>query len=351
TLADRIGWVIIHPDLYSHVEARVCHLPEVKDLIDVYRALARAAPSYGALIKYNKRTPAPKSEKKKVVQVANEAYQAVIQAAEKIISMLANPQVAGVLSDLMPLRHPHSTQNWGHVFWPQRLDDSQEPLGAESSDEDKEQDEVRSEEGWSIPSTNPWKLPTPNSKEEAIKWGQSIEKSPPSLISSRSSSPCSEAESFDLLPELNHLELSTVDEVSEEEFHKALEVAARAPSPPPPPPPPPTLIKNVEEPHGRCGYFRGTGEDRLGYINLSDDIFMVPHEPFGTSVTQIMAAYHLRWPEASIRTTKAASLLIDDVIARRGNFPAFKVEAEHTPMTYRQALGMSAAESAQWDLI
>ena len=47
----------------------------------------------------------------------------------------------------------------------------------------------------------------------------------------------------------------------------------------------------------------------------------------------------------------AASLLIDDVIARRGNFPDFKIEAERTPTTYRQAIGMSAAESAQWDCI
>ncbi|KAI0324929.1 hypothetical protein GY45DRAFT_1375147 [Cubamyces sp. BRFM 1775] len=240
TLADRIGWVIVHPDLYSHVEARVCHLPEVKDLIDVYQALARAAPSYGALITYNKRTLAPKSEKKKVVQVANKAYQAVIQAAEKVISMLANPQVAGVLSDLMLLRHQHSTQNWGHVSWPQRLNNYQKPLGAESLDEDKEQDE----------------LPTPDPKEETIKWGlTSVEESTPSLVSSRSSLPCSEAESFDLLPELHHLELSTVDKLPEEEFHKALEVIARAPSPPPPPPPPTTFIKNIEEPRGRCGYF------------------------------------------------------------------------------------------------
>ncbi|KAJ8472657.1 hypothetical protein ONZ51_g8372 [Trametes cubensis] len=47
----------------------------------------------------------------------------------------------------------------------------------------------------------------------------------------------------------------------------------------------------------------------------------------------------------------AAALLIDDVLARRGNFPAFKIEAERIPTTYRQALGMSAAESAQWDCI
>ena len=111
TLADRIGWVIVHPDLYSHVEARIAHLPEVKDLIDIYRSLARAAPSYGVLVNYNKRTSAPRSEKKKVDQVANEAYQAVIQAAEKVLSMLANPQIAGALSDLMPLCNQHGTHS------------------------------------------------------------------------------------------------------------------------------------------------------------------------------------------------------------------------------------------------
>ena len=39
------------------------------------------------------------------------------------------------------------------------------------------------------------------------------------------------------------------------------------------------------------------------------------------------------------------------VLTHRGNFPAFKIEAECTPTTYRQALGMSAAELAQWDCI
>ena len=348
TLADRIGWVIVHPDLYSHVEARISHLPEAKDLIDVYRALARAAPSYGVLVNYNKRTSAPKSEKKKVDQVANEAYQAVIQGAEKVLSMLANPQIAGALSDLMPLRNQHGTHNWGHIFWPQRLDDYPEPIEV---DEDEDAD-VSSVGGWSVPSTDPWKVATPDPEEEAVKWGQTSEESTPSLVSSRSDSPYSEVESFDLLPELEHLELSTVDEVdelSEEEFHKALKVAVRAPSPPPPPSS--TLTKNAEEPRGRCGFFRGTGEDRLGYVNSNGDIFVVPNNPFGISVTRIMVAYHLRWPEASVRTTMAASLLIDDVIARRGNFPAFKIEAERTPTTYRQAIGMSAAESAQWDCI
>ncbi|KAI0323331.1 hypothetical protein GY45DRAFT_1341507 [Cubamyces sp. BRFM 1775] len=329
TLADRIRWVIVHPNLYSHVEAR-------------------GRP--GVLLKYNKRTPVPKSEKKKVVQVMNEAYQAVIQAAEKVLSMLANPQVAGVLLDLMPLRNQHGTHQWGHVFWPQRLDDYPEPTEVDSLDEDEDKDEVRSDDAWSIPSTDPWKSSTPDLEEEAIKWGQtSVNESTPSLIPSRSDSPYSEAESFDLLPGLDQFELSTINELSEEEFHKALEVAIRAPSPPPPPLT--TSIKNVEEPLRRCGLFRGTGEDRLGYINSNGDISMIPHNPFSISVTRIMVAYHFRWPEASVRITQATSLLIDDILARRGNFPAFQGEAERIPTTYREALGMSTAEAAQWDCI
>ncbi|KAJ8455823.1 hypothetical protein ONZ51_g12317 [Trametes cubensis] len=183
TLANRIRWVIVHPDLYSHIKAWISHLPEVKDLIDIYRTLARAAPSYGVIIGYNKKTSAPKSKKRKMDQVANEAYQAVIQAAEKVLSMLANPQIAGALSDLMPLY---------------------------SSDFDEDKD----------------KSSTPDPEKEAIKWGQtSVEESTPSLVSSRPDSSYSEVKSFDLLPELNYLELSTIVKLSEDKFHEGLKVA------------------------------------------------------------------------------------------------------------------------------
>ncbi|KAJ8481676.1 hypothetical protein ONZ51_g5851 [Trametes cubensis] len=231
--------------------------------------------------------------------------------------MLANPQVVGALSDLMPLRNQHGTHSWGHVFWPQRLDDYPQAIKVDSSDEEEDEDEVS----------------TPDPEEEAIKWGPtSVEGSTPTLSSPSSNTSYSEVESFDLLPELKQLELSTIDELSKEEFHEALKVAVRAPSPPPPPPA--AITKHIEEPHGRCGFFCGTGEDRFGYINSRGGIFMVPNSSFGISDVRIMVAYHPRWPEASVRTTQAASLLIDDVIARRGNYPAFKVDAERIATTY-----------------
>ncbi|KAJ8472647.1 hypothetical protein ONZ51_g8380 [Trametes cubensis] len=167
--------------------------------------------------------------------------------------MLANPQVAGALSDLMPLCHQNSTQNWGHVFWPQCLDDYQKPLRADSLDKDEE-DEVHSGGGWSTPSTDPWKVSTPNPEEEAIKWGQTlVQESTPSLTTSHSNSPYSEVESSNPLPELEHPKPSMTDKPLEEESHEALKVTARAPSPPPPPPT--AIAKHVEEPHGQCGFF------------------------------------------------------------------------------------------------
>ncbi|KAJ8455229.1 hypothetical protein ONZ51_g12558 [Trametes cubensis] len=159
--------------------------------------------------------------------------------------MLANPQVTGALSDPMPLRNQHGTHSWGHVFWPQRLNNYPESIEV---DEDEGADG-----GWSVPSTDPWKISTLDPEEEAIKWGQTSEESTPSLVSSRSDLPYSEVESFDPLLELDHLELSMIEKLLEEEFHEALKVAVRAPSPPPPPSA--TLTKSVEEPRGRCSFF------------------------------------------------------------------------------------------------
>ena len=63
-----------------------------------------------------------------------------------------------------------------------------------------------------------------------------------------------------------------------------------------------------------------------------------------------MVYYHLQWPEASARDTQVASILIDEVLARRRNYPAFN-QADRSETTYRQAIDMSTDESVQWDIV
>ncbi|KAI0681705.1 hypothetical protein C8T65DRAFT_751373 [Cerioporus squamosus] len=104
TLSDRVGWVILHPDLVGHVSARLYKIPDALTLVETYRALSRAAPSYALLASYNERVGAPKSEKKYAAQVAQEAYQATIEAAERTIAITSFGPVASatILSEQRP---------------------------------------------------------------------------------------------------------------------------------------------------------------------------------------------------------------------------------------------------------
>ena len=111
TLSDRIGWVILHPDLVGHVQQRLYRIPNAVDLVDTYRSLARAAPSYSLLANYNEKVGAPASEKKYAAQVAQEAYHDTIAAAERTIGLLCIPTVAHALADLLPLRSQHQSSN------------------------------------------------------------------------------------------------------------------------------------------------------------------------------------------------------------------------------------------------
>ena len=128
TLSDRIGWVLLHKDLIGHVEARLRNIPNAITNVQAYRALARAAPSYGILKGYLPRTSAPRCEKTRAVQVADEAYQAIIEGADNIISTLSTPEVAHALSDLLPLRRQHGSITYVDVLLhPSRIDDYPQP--------------------------------------------------------------------------------------------------------------------------------------------------------------------------------------------------------------------------------
>ncbi|RPD75020.1 hypothetical protein L226DRAFT_522807 [Lentinus tigrinus ALCF2SS1-7] len=214
TLPDRIGWVIVYPDLTGHVDARIRNIPYAQDLIEVYRTLAKATPSYSVLSDFVKRVGAPCSEKDTAAVIANEGYNNIIQAAKWVIALLATPQMAQALNDLLPLQSQHvSHDQCRYVFWPRRINRYQR-LGDDSMETDNEaetEEKDSSNGGWSVLTTDPWGPP-----------------------------PSMDPEDMDSLPELDNLSLNMIKEVAEEVVE---EPPLTAMDPSPPSPPPPTTVK------------------------------------------------------------------------------------------------------------
>lgn len=325
TLADRIGWVIVHPDLIGHVEARTRNIPYARDLIEIYRTLAKAAPSYSVLSDFVKRVGAPRSEKDTAAIVANEGYNNIIQAAERVIALLATPQMARALNDLLPLRNQHvSHDRCRYVYWPRRINQYQRPGddGMETDDEAETEGKDSSDSGWSVPTTDPWG-PTPST----------------------------DTEDTDSLPELDNLSLHTVEEIVEEVVE---EPPSTATDPSPPSPPPPTSIKidDIVNDNRRPVYFRGTGEDRLGHITSDHRLLVVRTPAYSISIDYIIDQYRERWSTATALQAHRAAIIIDEFLARRGDYVTYESRNQvWCPTTYRDAIGMTAGERQRWDLI
>ena len=107
TLADRIGWVITHPDLRDQVRLRLAHVPKGMVLVDLYRSIAELAPVYKALGQYVGKAGAPASEKATAQFLAESSQYHVWDVARRIMDELCTAQVAGALSDLLPTRTQH----------------------------------------------------------------------------------------------------------------------------------------------------------------------------------------------------------------------------------------------------
>lgn len=347
TLSDRVGWVILHPDLVGHVSARLYKIPDALTLVETYRALSRAAPSYALLASYNERVGAPKSEKKYAAQVAQEAYQATIEAAERTIGMLATPRVARALSDLLPHRNQHgSTDRSRYVFWPRRISDY--PQRTKTTDEEEggndQQDKPETKNGgWGSPlSYDPWQ-------------------STPELTTGTEVSEDYDHDSdvyadTDSLPELENLELRSVDELTDEAMDEALEqlqVAASPSAPPPPSPPPPPAADDKKNPTPRIKIrlMRGRGHTRMYGITQHHRVLSIHEGPFPYTITEIEARYHLRWPAATVQQAKRASLIVDDIFARRGDYPTQDLLAIPSHTSYRTALGIDEEEVELWDIL
>ena len=107
SLADRIGWVITHPDLHAQVLRRTRDIPNAAYNIRLYRHLTETAPCLARLATHTRRAGAPKPEKLAAQAAADSAYQHLITAAESVIEVLTTGRMAGALKDLLPLRTQH----------------------------------------------------------------------------------------------------------------------------------------------------------------------------------------------------------------------------------------------------
>ena len=95
SLADRIGWVITHPDLHAQVLRRTRDIPNAAYNIRLYRHLTEAAPCLARLATHTRRAGAPKPEKLAAQAAADSAYQHLITAAKSVIEVLATGHMAG----------------------------------------------------------------------------------------------------------------------------------------------------------------------------------------------------------------------------------------------------------------
>ncbi|RPD52738.1 hypothetical protein L227DRAFT_617569 [Lentinus tigrinus ALCF2SS1-6] len=304
TLPDRIEWVIVHPDLIGHVDARIRNIPYARDLIEVYRTLAKAAPSYSVLSDFVKRVGAPRSEKDTAAIVANEGYTNIIQAAE---------------------RSQHvSHDRCRYVYWPRRINRYQRPGddGMETDDEAETEEKDSSDDGWSIPTTDPWGPP-----------------------------PSTDTEDTDSLPELDNLSLNTIEQVAEEVVEEP-PLTATDPSPPSPPPPTTVKIDDIINDDRRPVYFRGTGEDRLGHITVDHRLLVVRTPVYSIPIDYIVNQYRETWTTATALQAHRAAIVIDEFLARRGDYVTYE-SRDHIwwRTTYRDAVRMTAGERVRGDLI
>ncbi|PIL33230.1 hypothetical protein GSI_04680 [Ganoderma sinense ZZ0214-1] len=108
TLSDRIGWVLLHPDLYDAVHLRTQHIDRADTHIELYRTFARLATYHGQLEEYVRRSAAPATQKAQAIAIARRTVEDCIQSATRFMdTVLANGLWATALQDLLPYRDQH----------------------------------------------------------------------------------------------------------------------------------------------------------------------------------------------------------------------------------------------------
>ena len=103
TGAERIDWILLHPDFANEVYTRTSHILDAHLHIELYRTLRRAELQYAKTIRYIAHASAPRSKKDKALRGAETAQQECMESALHLMqARLDTLLVHEALDDLYP---------------------------------------------------------------------------------------------------------------------------------------------------------------------------------------------------------------------------------------------------------
>ena len=86
TLSDRIGWVLLHPDLQNHVRLHTTEIPYAEVYIEIYRSYGKMAIMHHKVMNYILESTAPTNNKAAALLSAEAAYNECITAATQLMN-------------------------------------------------------------------------------------------------------------------------------------------------------------------------------------------------------------------------------------------------------------------------
>ena len=109
TLSDRIGWVLLHPDLHNHVRLRTSEIPYAEVYIELYRSFGKMAIMHNKVMNYILESQGGTEQKAQALVSAEEAYNDCISAATQLMDKVFNVgRWAHALWDILPYKDQHN---------------------------------------------------------------------------------------------------------------------------------------------------------------------------------------------------------------------------------------------------
>ncbi|KAI0702116.1 hypothetical protein C8Q76DRAFT_802408 [Earliella scabrosa] len=156
SISDRVGWVVVHPDLQGLVDRRTQTVQGAQLWLDLYRHAAKIAPALKQGSKFAREHPDPCGAAWKMVVCAEDAFHRTIQIASTAINRLTTHPVLPTISDLLPPRIWGSSWERNIVDGPTRWNTD----GDNTHINWKSSTESTAHNGWGEPTTGGWGTPT-----------------------------------------------------------------------------------------------------------------------------------------------------------------------------------------------